>query len=1592
MTRGEFADIRRRMRGMDGDIRGLAQSSNLASERANRLSQSIRGVSGRLGQLHRTGQLASHEMDYMRRSMGLLGRDLRMAARSGEISREEFSRLRDQLDETRLGFDQLDNELRRHNATAQRRAREMAQAHAEALRENARRDAEEAQRRREARRREVADGQHRFNLIQRLSRAHSDALRENARRDAAEARRQAREMARAHAEALRENARRDAEEAKRLRDERRRQEAEGRLRFNLQQRLDRAHSEALRENARREAQTRREELRQQMADGATRIAHQRRINRAHAAALREEEARARRAEAERRRLAAQAAARLRQAEAEFRQHLSRMARMTDDDHDLTGRFQGMGSGDVNRMGRALQTMSNALNSVSGSNMRARTTANALNRDVRVLSRALAEAARDGRLTRREFNALSRGMTQTANGARMLHRSGAMTRAAFRDTNREIQLLRAHLRLLGNEGNSFRRLDSRMIIFQNRLRDSHAHAGRLRRSFLGMGDGLTTGLRGGLRGVDMMVGGLRRMGGMLNVNRRWTAILIAALVLIGPIAQALGAVLTTALGGAFMALGAFALRGSKQVKTAFTEMKGSLDRTLKESAAPLQDELAQGMYDVVTAVNRMKPALHAAFSATGPLVKDFVGGITDLVEFALPGFVEALTRSGPVMRGFREAMGMIGQGLGDMFSVMTDRGGAEGLHQSWRTLGAELQNVLEELGRFINFASQSSTVTGLLVGVFRALVGVLNLVEGALSLVDALLGPLIDGLTSLAGGSGKFTARMRDMGNVSKTSASDLQALRQSLADVEERINKMKEARDSAMAKGPGGEEFLSSVGATDADLQEALGERRSLLRQISDAEANAAEQTRLHARSVGELVTQIQNLASVNRNYIDAQAAQEQAIADAAESQKKWGDALSWSNGHLVRNGQAGRDAWEQLSKIASTTQEATDKAVKANAPWQEISKTWKDGRKSLIEMADGWGLNKQQAEELADQILGIPPRKDVFVEATTQGAINSLDAVIAAMEAAPDDKVITVQTLTGEAERILTELGYTVVRMPDGTINISANTDTASAGIGQVQAARDKLSGKTIKIGAATGAAIGDIGAVAGRVAGLRGKQIVIDANTGPFHAATRGLIGGVLGTAYINVQRRYDNQVAKPFGASGGKASDLPTKRFAKGGDSVSGGVLDGPGTKTSDSLVARLSRGEFVMRAAAVDKYGPDFMQRINQGLLNFNELPGFAKGGNTSSKARAAAKRKADAAAARQAMKEALKELRADVTFSHFGKMAGYKNTEFVNAVAKSDTLGGVVSGLNRMRSQIKGATSGKTESRLLKMLDRGGQNLIFHQKRLVKVNASLEKAKEKLDDLTQSAKQLREGIKNGILQETNITKSAQGDDSQVTINTIMSQMTANAANAKQFSSMLDQLKKRGLSGDLIAQIAEAGISGGGMETAAAILGGGKAEISRLNALQKDINKFADAAGKTASDAMYGAGIRAAQGLVNGLMKQKKLIESHMLKLAKSMEKAIKKALGIKSPSRVMEMVGKYTAEGFALGIERNSHPQKAVETMLAVTDSGRRVAQPVTNTRDSGQPMVIQLQIGSHSLGEIVIDPLRKSIRHRGGNVQAVLGK
>ena len=85
---------------------------------------------------------------------------------------------------------------------------------------------------------------------------------------------------------------------------------------------------------------------------------------------------------------------------------------------------------------------------------------------------------------------------------------------------------------------------------------------------------------------------------------------------------------------------------------------------------------------------------------------------------------------------------------------------------------------------------------------------------------------------------------------------------------------------------------------------------------------------------------------------------------------------------------------------------------------------------------------------------------------------------------------------------------------------------------------------------------------------------------------------------THTIRVRRVEDKATGGPVGLAAG---GFPRRR----------GYITGPGTETSDSIPAMLSRGEFVLRAAAVKQWGLGFLQALNRGFLP--ALPRLAAGG-------------------------------------------------------------------------------------------------------------------------------------------------------------------------------------------------------------------------------------------------------------------------------------------------------------------------------------------------------------------------------------------
>lgn len=139
---------------------------------------------------------------------------------------------------------------------------------------------------------------------------------------------------------------------------------------------------------------------------------------------------------------------------------------------------------------------------------------------------------------------------------------------------------------------------------------------------------------------------------------------------------------------------------------------------------------------------------------------------------------------------------------------------------------------------------------------------------------------------------------------------------------------------------------------------------------------------------------------------------------------------------------------------------------------------------------------------------------------------------------------------------------------------------------------------------------------------------EMLIRANTDPAIAAAlaaKARIDRMTATVKVGTSGsigKYHAAGLNAPAATGGYGADLAATYLAGGGQARRRytGLLNGPGTPTSDSIPAWLSTREFVQNAAAVDYYGPDLMYALNARSIpkDLFEALGFAAGGSAGTK--------------------------------------------------------------------------------------------------------------------------------------------------------------------------------------------------------------------------------------------------------------------------------------------------------------------------------------------------------------------------------------
>ena len=412
---------------------------------------------------------------------------------------------------------------------------------------------------------------------------------------------------------------------------------------------------------------------------------------------------------------------------------------------------------------------------------------------------------------------------------------------------------------------------------------------------------------------------------------------------------------------------------------------------------------------------------------------------------------------------------------------------------------------------------------------------------------------------------------------------------------------------------------------TDGDWERAfpeyLGQVRGQLAAISPVWATYAETTaNVVAVAKGDLpkglvlteqgimsVSDAAKLAAENMDAIpDAYAAWSAAALmgandskEAATAYSKWIEELSGGSAAFIDlQGPIGDLQAKQRELAEATAKDTKD----AKDSWQDYydgaSINLKDYLKALDEQ-----VKAQQDWQKNMTLLSARVSEDTLAELARMGPEGA--PLVAELVNATDKELAQLETNFAARSAAATgSVAETWANAPGvwAALATVAGDAAVDAAVSRVAAGKDTIKGVIAQydlsylLTADTGPAIDQVNAT---IRMIRSKTATIkvyaDVPTGIYHKS--GL-----------------NAPA----ATGGYGADLAATYLAGGGQARRRivGLVNGPGTPTSDSIPAWLSTKEFVQNAAAVAHYGTDFMYALNSRAIPraWVEALGFAGGGS------------------------------------------------------------------------------------------------------------------------------------------------------------------------------------------------------------------------------------------------------------------------------------------------------------------------------------------------------------------------------------------
>ncbi|MDQ1736531.1 MAG: hypothetical protein QOH56_2782 [Pseudonocardiales bacterium] len=666
------------------------------------------------------------------------------------------------------------------------------------------------------------------------------------------------------------------------------------------------------------------------------------------------------------------------------------------------------------------------------------------------------------------------------------------------------------------------------------------------------------------------------------------------------------------------------------------------------------------------------------------------------------------------------------------------------------------------------------------------------------------------------------------------------------------------------------------------------------------------------------------------------------AANNASRDVGKLRDELIGQNGDLSKAAIAARD---QALAIGSTATAADEAAAKVTALETALTYTV-DASGNLVQGQAAVGstvndttqamVKQKTAAELLKDSLDTLNGINISVETSTNAFLDSLDTLGQTIDSnaksfGDSGKAMAQNTAEGRKNR-------------EGLVTIiQAAKDQAQAIADSVAAQTDMTTG--LKAGNTQLSKNEDAIRKAAHAAGLSDEAV---------NALIKSI--GKLSTVKANPKVDVDTKAAKDkldkllvqIGTVNGKHYQFFVDTTTQGitlpngpakAQKAGGGGVDGPGTATSDSIPALLSKGEHVLTADDVQKAGGQsaiyrLRQLIQSGAAKF--ATGGAAGAIASYTAPTYATKSSGSgsAASNSAAVAAAKALAAARDAIRFSAIQ-HDLPGLVTAV--TGTAKSINSAMSKLINDVhQAALKGLGNDALVGVLGKENKQLQAYANQRAAIAVQVKAQNAQLASLRAASAAEQAKVADKINSEFDIGTagaSSNGFTASASPESIIKELQAKVAATEKFTAQLAILKSKGLDKSQIQILGEEGVTTAGANVNA-LAGASGDQIKAIDALTAKMNAAAQKAGKQVSGSMYDSGIQTAIGFIKGLSSQDAQVKTAASHLASLVTSQIRKDLGIHSPAKVPMGDGANVGEGFAIGIASKGSAVQAASKSLS----------------------------------------------------------